>query len=92
MSLVPASAIDFLEAQVEGGGYKELAEKLAALGVEDTERNIANRISRGGLLLCFLYSALRLLVQRNYGWSELGNTIGRGLSSSISFRSFTKSI
>ena len=28
--------------------YKQLAEKLAELGIEDTERNINNKISRGG--------------------------------------------
>lgn len=31
-----------------GIGYRELAEKLAAIGVHDTERNISNKIVRGG--------------------------------------------
>jgi hypothetical protein len=29
--------------------YAGLVEKLAALGVAETERNLANKISRGGL-------------------------------------------
>jgi hypothetical protein len=29
---------------------KPLAEKLEALGIQETERNFANKISRGGLL------------------------------------------
>ena len=39
-------------------GYKELAEKLAAIGVEDTERNIANKISRGGFTAVFFVQCL----------------------------------
>ena len=42
-------------------GYKELAEKLAALGVEDTERNIANKISRGGFTAVFLVQCLEAI-------------------------------
>ena len=42
-------------------GYKELAEKLAALGVEDTERNIANKISRGGFTAVFIVQCLEAI-------------------------------
>ena len=42
-------------------GYKELAEKLAALGVEDTERNIANKISRGGFTAVFFVQCLEAI-------------------------------
>ncbi len=28
--------------------YKDLADRLAAIGVKDTDRNIANKIARGG--------------------------------------------
>ena len=42
-------------------GYKELAEKLAALGVEDTERNIANKISRGGFTAVFVFQCLEAI-------------------------------
>jgi Domain of unknown function (DUF6471) len=39
-------------------GYKELSEKLATIGVVDTERNIANKISRGGFTAVFLVQCL----------------------------------
>lgn len=39
-------------------GYRELAEKLTAMGVPETERNIANKISRGGFTAVFLVQCL----------------------------------
>lgn len=39
-------------------GYRELAERLAAMGVHDSERNIANKISRGGFTAVFLLQCL----------------------------------
>lgn len=39
-------------------GYRELAERLAAMGVHDSERNIANKISRGGFTAVFLIQCL----------------------------------
>ncbi|BBK40677.1 hypothetical protein STVA_06970 [Allostella vacuolata] len=39
-------------------GYRELAEKLAALGVQESERNIANKISRGGFSAVFFVQCL----------------------------------
>lgn len=39
-------------------GYRELAEKLATLGIHETERNIANKISRGGFTAVFLVQCL----------------------------------
>lgn len=38
--------------------YKELADKLAALGVEDTERNIANKLARGSFTAVFFVQCL----------------------------------
>ena len=40
-------------------GYRELAEKLTAMGTPDTERNIANKISRGGFTAAFLVQCLQ---------------------------------
>ncbi len=34
--------------------YRDLAERLLALGVNETERNIANKIARGGFIAVFL--------------------------------------
>ena len=39
-------------------GYRELAEKLTAMGIPESERNIANKISRGGFTAVFLVQCL----------------------------------
>lgn len=39
-------------------GYRELAERLTAMGAPDSERNIANKISRGGFTAAFLVQCL----------------------------------
>ena len=39
-------------------GYRELAERLTAMGIPETERNIANKISRGGFTAAFLLQCL----------------------------------
>ena len=38
--------------------YRDRADKLAALGIHETERNIANKISRGGFTAAFLVQCL----------------------------------
>ena len=38
--------------------YRELAEKLSAMGIHETEANIANKISRGGFTAVFLVQCL----------------------------------
>lgn len=38
--------------------YKDLAEKLSAIGVQDTELNIKNKISRGGFTAVFFVQCL----------------------------------
>lgn len=39
-------------------GYKELADKLAEIGVKDSERNIANKIARGSFTAVFFVQCL----------------------------------
>jgi hypothetical protein len=39
-------------------GYRELAEKLTAIDIPETERNIANKISRGGFTAAFFIQCL----------------------------------
>ena len=46
------------ELKRKGVTYRQLAEKLEAMGVHETERNLNNKISRGGftagfLVMCF---------------------------------------
>ena len=38
--------------------YKELADRLQAIGVKDTERNISNKISRGTFTAAFFIQCL----------------------------------
>ena len=42
-------------------GYRELAERLESLGVHENERNIANKISRGGFSAVFLLQCLEAI-------------------------------
>lgn len=46
------------ELKKRGLGYRELAEKLTEMGIPETERNIANKISRGGFTAVFLVQCL----------------------------------
>jgi len=39
-------------------GYRELAERLGAMGSDDSERNIANKISRAAFTAVFLIQCL----------------------------------
>lgn len=39
-------------------GYRELAEKLTAMGTPETDRNLANKISRGGFTAGFFLQCL----------------------------------
>ena len=39
-------------------GYRDLAEKLTAMGIPESEANIANKISRGGFTAVFFVQCL----------------------------------
>lgn len=49
------------ELKRRGVTYAQLAEKLAALGVVQNERNINNKISRGGFTAAFLLRCLTVI-------------------------------
>jgi hypothetical protein len=49
------------ELKRRGVTYAQLAEKLAAIGVEENERNLNNKISRGGFTAAFLLECLGVL-------------------------------
>jgi hypothetical protein len=49
------------ELKHRGLTYAQLAEKLAAIGVEESERNLANKISRGGFTAAFLLQCLEAM-------------------------------
>ena len=42
-------------------GYKQLAERLEAMGIHETERNINNKISRGGFTAVFFVQCLKAI-------------------------------
>lgn len=46
------------ELKRKGIGYRELAERLTAMGTPETDRNIANKISRGGFTAAFFLQCL----------------------------------
>jgi hypothetical protein len=46
------------ELKRRGVTYGQLVEKLAAIGVHDTERNLNNKISRGGFTAAFMLQCL----------------------------------
>jgi Domain of unknown function (DUF6471) len=53
-------AKNLLKAELKRKGvtYAQLAEKLAAIGVHENERNLNNKISRGGFTAAFLLQCL----------------------------------
>lgn len=52
------------ELKRRGVTYAQLVEKLAGIGVNETERNLANKISRGGFTAAFLIQCLHAIGQR----------------------------
>ena len=49
------------ELKRRGVSYKDLASRLEAIGIRETERNINNKISRGGFSAAFLVQCLKAI-------------------------------
>jgi hypothetical protein len=49
------------ELKRKGVTYAQLAEKLHAMGIPETERNLNNKISRGGFTAAFLLQCLEAI-------------------------------
>jgi hypothetical protein len=49
------------ELKRRGLGYRDLAERLTAAGNPENERNLANKISRGGFTAAFLLQCLAVI-------------------------------
>lgn len=49
------------ELKRKGVTYAQLAERLATIGVHETERNLNNKISRGGFTAAFLIQCLDVI-------------------------------
>lgn len=58
-----AKAKNLLKGELKRRGvtYAQLVEKLAVIGVTETERNLNNKISRGGFTAAFLLQCLEAL-------------------------------
>ncbi len=56
-------AKNLLKAELKRKGvtYAQLAEKLGAVGVQENERNLNNKISRGGFTAAFLLQCLHAI-------------------------------
>lgn len=53
------------ELKRKGVSYRELAEKLTAMGIPESERNLANKIARGGFTAAFLVQCLTAIGTQN---------------------------
>ncbi|MFO1080357.1 MAG: DUF6471 domain-containing protein [Reyranellaceae bacterium] len=53
-----AKALLKAELKRRGVSYRQLAEKLTDMGTPETERNIANKLSRGGFTAAFFLQCL----------------------------------
>lgn len=49
------------ELKRRGVSYKQLSERLAEMGIQESERNINNKISRGGFTAVFLIQCLEAI-------------------------------
>lgn len=58
------------ELKRKGLGYKQLAEKLAELGIEESDRNLANKISRGSFTAAFFLQCLEAIGCREVRLTE----------------------
>ena len=54
------------ELKRKGVSYAQLAEKLTSLGVAENERNLNNKISRGGFTAAFLLQCLFVIGCTNF--------------------------
>jgi hypothetical protein len=56
-------AKNLLKAELKRKGvtYAQLAEKLAVLGIQENERNLNNKISRGGFTAAFMLQCLEAI-------------------------------
>jgi hypothetical protein len=56
-------------------GYRDLAEKLTALGIAENERNLANKISRGGFTAAFLLQCMAAIGVQNLRLDDLPKAV-----------------
>ena len=66
-------AKNLLKAELKRRGltYGQLAEKLAKIGVQENERNLNNKISRGGFSAAFLLQCLTAIGTEQFSLASL---------------------
>lgn len=63
------------ELKRRGVSYRELAEKLTAMDIPESERNIANKISRGGFTAAFLIQCMAAIGCENIRLDSLPQSL-----------------
>ena len=63
------------ELKRRGLGYRDLADKLAAFGVKENERNLANKISRGGFTAAFFLQCMAAMGVQNLRLDDLPKAV-----------------
>ncbi len=58
------------ELKRKGLSYKDLAARLTAIGVEENERNLNNKISRGGFTAAFLLQVMEAIGAKELRFQE----------------------
>ena len=68
-----AKASRFIKAELKraGVGYKELAERLTAHGLAETETSIAGKLSRGAFAVSFFLAVLAVLELEGMALADL---------------------
>lgn len=70
-------AKNMLKAELKrrGMAYRDLAERLGALGIDENERNLANKISRGGFTAAFFLQCMAAIGVQNLRLDDLPKTM-----------------
>jgi Domain of unknown function (DUF6471) len=66
-----AKALLKSELKRKGVSYRDLAERLTDMGVPESERNIANKISRGGFTAAFILQCFAVIGSHNIRLEDL---------------------
>jgi hypothetical protein len=55
--------------------YRDLADKLTAMGIPETERNLANKISRGGFTAAFMLQCMAAIGVQNLRLDDMPKAV-----------------
>lgn len=63
------------ELRRKGLSYRDLAERLAAIGISESERNLANKISRGGFTAAFFLQCMGAIGVENLRLDDMPKAV-----------------